>query len=234
MENTVNIPNRAVLPYAPSFPPDADELLSPEPPEPASPASPPSPTSHPEHRAPIAIEYDPDEPREHVRAPELHRHGVKLLMAAAAVIGAAAGARLILGDTADALKDVIAHTFSGTFWEKFLRQTALSAVFLGAEFVLGFFALGDLVIWTAPFFCAMGIVLRLSAGSPKLLFGAVVSLGAIVLGAAYSADMSELLLRLTRGGTVYMEARPRRSYALGFLGCLAACLLGSILTAALA
>lgn len=228
MENTLNIPNRGVLSSATVFTPETDELLSSVSAEAASP-DPPS-----ERSAPIAIEYDPDEPREHVRAPELHRHGVKLLMAAAAVIGAAAGARLILGGAADAFKDGIANAFSGTFWEKFLRQTALSALFLGAEFVLGFFALGDLVIWAAPFFYAMGIVLRLSAGSPKLLFGAVVSLGAVVLGAAYSADMSELLLRLTRGGTVYMEARPRRSYALGFLGCLAACVLGSILTAALA
>lgn len=171
-----------------------------------------------------------DMPAEHVRIPELRRNGALLAMMIAAVIGAGAGARIILGGSADAVKAAVAQTFSGSFGGIFLRQTILGAAFLCAEFILGFFAAGDVLVWAAPFFCASGTVLRLAAGSPKLLPGILICLGAVTLGAARSAEMSGLLMRLTQGGTVYLGTRPRRSYALSFLGCFAAVLLGAILT----
>lgn len=184
----------------------------------------------------ISVDSDEDKPRERVRSPELRRHGTKLLMTAAAAVGAAAGARLIFGEEApESLVNSVSQTLAGTFGAVFLRQTLLGVMFLAVEFILGFFAVGDLAVWIAPFLCGAGTVLRLSAyGLPKLLPGAVICLGGVIMGAAYSADMSGLLLKLTKGGTVYMDAHPRRSYAVGFIGCLAAVILGSILTGILA
>lgn len=170
-----------------------------------------------------------DMPAEHVRIPELRRNGALLTMMIAAVIGAGAGARIIFGGGADAVKEAVAQTFSGSFGGVFLRQIVPYAAFLCAEFILGFFAAGDVLVWAAPFFCASGAVLRLAASSPKLLPGMLICLGAVTLGAARSAEMSGLLMRLTQGGTVYLGTRPRRSYALSFLGCFAAVLLGTIL-----
>ena len=175
--------------------------------------------------------YDPDKPLEHLRSPELRRNRTKLMMAVSAVIGAAAGARLLFGDAAsETLSASVSRMLTGTFAEVFLRQTFLGALFLAAEFVLGFFALGDLAVWAAPFLYGAGTVLRLAAGSPKLIPGALICLVGIVLGAAFSADMSVMLLRLTRGGTVYMDTHPRRSYAVAFVGCFAAVALGAMIT----
>lgn len=177
---------------------------------------------------------DADMPRGHVRSPELRRHGTKILMAVSAVIGAAAGVRLLFGaNSSDVLANSISQMLEGTFGEAFLRQTLLGALFLAAELVLGFFAFGDLAVWAAPFLYSAGTVLRVAAGSPKLLPGSLICLFGVIMGAAFSAEMSGLLLKLTRGGTVYMDTHPRRSYALEFVGCLAAVILGSILTGAL-
>lgn len=235
MENVVKMSNPGTLqretrePDKTNEPADTDELRLIRSIETEMPADAPR-----ELPAVISVDPDEDKPREHVRSPELRRHGTKLLMAVAAAVGAAAGARLIFGEeTSEALMIRVSQTLDGTFGEIFLRQTLLGTMFLAAEFVLGFFALGDLAVWTAPFLCGAGTVLRLAASSPKLLPGAVVCLGGVIMGAAYSADMSGLLLRLTRGGTVYMDAHPQRSYATGYLGCLTSIVLGSILTGVL-
>ena len=168
---------------------------------------------------------DAEKPREHVRSPELRRNGTKLAMAAAALIGAAAGVRVVFGD----VPELTVNGISGAFGEIFLRQTLHGALFLAVEFVLGFFAFGDLAVWAVPFLYGAGTALR-TAVSVRLLPGALVCLIGVILGAAYSADMSLLLLKLTRGGTVYMDTHPRRSYALSFAGCLAAAALGAMIT----
>lgn len=172
-----------------------------------------------------------EKPREHVRTPALKRHSARLLMTTAAAIGAAAGARLAFGLPVSAAFNEVSQSLSGDFSTVFFGQVILSVIFLGAEFILGFFAFGDVLVWTAPFLCAAGTVLRIAAATPKLLPGALLCLGAVVFGAAYSADMSGLLFRLSRGGTVHMEACPRRSYAFSFLGCLTAAVLGALLAA---
>ena len=229
MENVVKIPNTGTLPRE-TREADADEIKLIRSIETGTPSDAPRGSS----AVMIVDPDDADKPREHVRSPELRRNGTKLTMAASAVIGAAAGARLLFGEAAsETLVNSISQMFTGTFGEIFLRQTLLGALFLAAEFVLGFFALGDLAVWAAPFLYGAGAVLRLAAGSPKLLPGAIICLIGVVMGAAYSADMSGLLLKLTRGGTVYMDTHPQRSYAIGFFGCLAAVILGSILTGAL-
>lgn len=168
--------------------------------------------------------------REHIRAPELHRNSVKILMALAAVSGAVAGIWLAFGGgselSAEAL-DGLSRLggFGATFW----RQVGLGAAFMAVECVLGFFAFGDLLVWAVPFFCAMGAVLQASAGSPLVIAAVVVRTIAITAGAVYSADMSVMLLRLSRGGTVHLGTRPRRTFALGLLGGLAGVVFSAIL-----
>lgn len=207
MENVAELPQKAL----------SSELSDkPEPPEP------------PELPENIA----PETPREHIRAPELHRHGTKLLMALTAAAGAAAGARLAFWDgsgLSESAMSGISQMLAGTFGAVFLRQTLLGAAFLAVEFVLGFFALGDLLVWSVPFLCAMGGVLQIASGSPLVIVSAIIRIVAVAAGAVYSADMSGLLMRLSRGGTVHMGTRPRRTYALGFLGCFAAAVLSAIL-----
>ena len=226
MENVVKMPNTGTLPR------DDDEHGTIRSAETGGSAD--SPRALP---AVITVDpndtYDEDKPREHIRSPELRRNGTKLMMTLSAVIGAAAGARLLFGGASETLSASVSRMLTGTFAEVFMRQLFLGALFLAAEFVLGFFALGDLAVWAAPFLYGAGTVLRLAASSPKLIPGALVSLVGVVLGAAFSADMSVMLLRLTRGGTVYTDTSPRRSYAVAFAGCLAAVALGSILTGAL-
>lgn len=186
-----------------------------------------------ERHSPIAIAPVSDKPRAHVRSPELYRHAVKIAMAAAAALGAAAGLRLSLGDANAALRQVIAEAVGGSFGAVFLRQTALGAIFLGAELLLGFFAFGDILVWSAPFLYTAGAAARLAATSPKLIPGTLISIAAIIFGAAYSAELSSLLLRLTGGGTVHTGDNPRRDIAIKFAGCLAAVILAAILNAAL-
>lgn len=188
-----------------------------------------------ERHSPIAIAPAEDKPRAHVRSPELHRHAAKLVMAIAAALGAAAGLRLSLGDTNAALRQLIAEAvggISGTFGAVFLRQLALGAMFLAAELVLGFFAFGDLLVWSAPFLYTAGAAARLAATTPKLIPGTLISIAAVIFGAAYSAETSSLLLRLTGGGTVHTGDQPRRALAIEFAGCFAAVILGAILNGA--
>lgn len=186
-----------------------------------------------ERHSPIAIAPAADKPRTHVRSPGLHRHAAKLVMAIAAVLGTAAGLRLSLGDANAALRQVIAEAVGSSFGAVFLRQTALGAIFLAAELVLGFFAFGDLLVWSAPFLYTAGAAARLAATSPKLIPGTLISIAAVIFGAAYSAEMSNLLLRLTGGGTVHTGDQPRRAIAIEFAGCFAAVILGAILNGAL-
>lgn len=189
-----------------------------------------------ERHSPIAIAPDADKPRAHVRAPELHRHAAKLVMAIAAALGAAAGLRLSLGDSAAVTRQLIAEAVggaSGTFGAVFLRQLAVGAVFLGAELLLGFFAFGDLLVWSAPFLYTAGAAARLASTSPRLIPGTLIGIAAVILGAAFSSELSSLLLRLTSGGTVHTGDSPRRALAIKMAGCLAAAILGAILNGAL-
>lgn len=157
-------------------------------------------------------ESESDKPYQHVRAPEIRRGGSRILMAAAGVCGAAAGAAMMF--TGNSMELTL-----GEFGEVFIGRLAVGAVMLASEFVLGFFALGDWLVWIAPLCYGMSCGLRLcGAGNWALLIGAAFSLLGIVFAAARSADFSQLLLKLSRGGAVYMESSPRKSYAISFLG----------------
>lgn len=186
-----------------------------------------------ERHSPIAIAPAADKPRTHVRAPELHRHAAKIVMAAAALLGVAAGLRLSLGESAAATRQIIAEASAGTFGAVFLRQIATGALFLGAELLLGFFAFGDFLVWSAPFLYAAGAAARIASTSPKQLPGTLIAVAAVIFGAAFSSELSSLLLRLTGGGTVHTGDSPRRETAIKIAGCLAAVILGAILNGAL-
>lgn len=153
-----------------------------------------------------------DKPYSHVRAPEIRRGGSRILMAVAGACGAAAGAAMMFTGNAVEL-------MPGGFGEVFIGRLAVGAVILAAEFILGFFAFGDWLVWIAPLCYGMGCGLRLcSAGNWALLIGVAFSLLGVIFAAARSADFSQLLLKLSRGGTVYMESSPRKSYAVSLLG----------------
>lgn len=182
-------------------------------------------TDPPEEEA--AAEY----PRySHVRSPEIRRNGFVILMAISAVVGAAGGAVLAFSKNADfeALK-AISGTLDGEFGRIFLQRALIGAAFLLAEYLLGFFALGDFLVWSAPMFYGMGLGLRLAAsGKWILLPSAIISLAAAVFGAAVSASFSQTLFRLLRGGTVYLDSSPRKNLTLCFLGLLALVIASSI------
>lgn len=163
-----------------------------------------------------------DKPYQHVRAPEIQRGGSRIIMAVSGAIGAAAGAVMMFtGNGAEI-------TF-GEFGEVFLGRLTVGAVMLALEFILGFFAFGDWLVWSVPLCCGMSCALRLcSAGNWAMLIGAAFTLLGIIFSAARSADFSQLLFKLSRGGAVYMESSPRKSYAVSFLGYAAAIVAGAL------
>ena len=177
---------------------------------------------------------EPEYPSEykHVRSPEIRRSEQVILMSAAAVCGAVGGVLLALSGKFDidpaVLQKLVDNTLSG-FGSIFFQRVMLGALFLGIEYLLGFFALGDLLVWTAPLVYSLGTAFRVTAlKSWILLPSAVVGTVAVVLGAALSSGFSHALMRLSSGGTVYLESSPKQKLAVSFLGCLAAVIAAAI------
>lgn len=195
-----------------------------------------------EHADDAIIELSPDDlpasyetaeyPHEytHVRSPELRRGEYIILMSAAAVCGAVGGVILALSGKAEpsALLKIREDLSSG-FWSIFTGRLIIGTVFLLAEYILGFFALGDLFVWAAPLCCALGLSLRIaSTQSWILLPSAIVTITAVTVGAAASSGFSRALMRLSRGGTVHLESSPRQKFTVNFLGYLAAIIAAAI------
>lgn len=166
----------------------------------------------------------------HVRSPELKRGEYLILMSASAVCGAVGGVILALSGKADpkALAQ-ISEGLSNGFGNIFFQRLIIGAAFLMAEYLLGFFALGDLFVWAAPLCCAMGLSLRIAATQSWILLpSAFVTLIAVIIGSAASSGLSRTLMRLSRGGTVHLEGSLRLKYTVNFLGYLAAVIAGAI------
>lgn len=180
------------------------------------------PEEYPVSPSEEAVEY----PHEytHVRSPELRRGEHLIVMSAAAVCGAVGGVILALSGKADLYAvEQIVKDLSGGFGSVFLQRLIIGAAFLLIEYILGFFALGDILVWTAPLCCAMGLSLRITAAESWVLIpSAVVTIAAVVTGAAMSSGFSRTLMKLSRGGTVHMGDSPRQRLTLNFLACLAA------------
>lgn len=156
----------------------------------------------------------------HVRAPEIRRSGMRILMGVTAVCGAVTGAVIVFTGKADpAALETISASLVGTVGELFLRALMTGAVFLAAELILGLFALGDCLVWTLPLCYAMGMSLRVAAsGTGVLLPSAAVGICAVTFAAATSASFSQTLLRLSKGSMAYRDRSPIRGYILAFLG----------------
>ncbi len=156
----------------------------------------------------------------HVRSPELHRSGTRILMGLTAVCGAVSGAVMAFSGNVDpAAYEMLSKSLVGEFGEIFLRSVIIGAAFLAAEFVLGFFALGDWFVWILPLCYSMGTALRVAvSGTGVLLPSAAAGVCAAAFAAATSAAFSQTLLRLSKGGTVYFDFSPIRNYALAFTG----------------
>lgn len=212
MENIVNTPhNRGALPKDYEEMQLTDRLVLPE-----------------ENEQPAEFSSDAvsDKPEEmthvytHVRAPELRRSGTRILMGAVAVCGAVSGAVIAFSGNAapDALRRLSA-SLVGEFGELALRSAVIGTAFLAAELLLGFFALGDWLVWILPLCYSMGTVLKVTAtGTGVLLPSAAAGICAVTFAAATSAAFSQTLLRLSKGGTVYLDMSPQKKYILAFLG----------------
>lgn len=208
MENVVNVPrNRGALPR------DYEELQITESLDENETLEEPTPPAETDKQ---------DEPYvyTHVRVPELRRGGTRILMGITAASGAVSGAVMALTGAAEpAALAAISETFAGTVGELFLRALAAGLAFLAAELILGFFAFGDWLVWIIPLCCAMGASLRVAAAEEWILLpSAAAEICAVTLAAVTSANLSKTLMRLSKGGTVYLDRSPRRSCALAFLG----------------
>lgn len=171
------------------------------------------------------FESEADKPAEplvytHVRTPELRRSGTRILMGITAACGAVSGAVIAYTGNADPeAVEAVSGSLVGTFQELFARSALIGAVFLAAELLLGFFALGDWLVWVLPLCYAMGTALRVAVAETGILLpSSAAGVCAVAFAAATSAGFSQTLLRLSKGGTVYLDSSPRKSYILSFLG----------------
>lgn len=170
-------------------------------------------------------ETESDKPYQHVRIPEIRRGGSRIIMAISGICGAAAGAAMMFTGKS-------AEIPLGTFGEIFLGGLITGAIMLAAEFLLGFFAFGDWLVWILPLCCGMGCALRICSAATWIEFiGAALRLVGVIFGAARSADFSQLLFKLSCGGAVYMEFSPRRSFALSLLRYLMMITAGTLVEA---
>lgn len=129
---------------------------------------------------------------------------------------------------------------SGSFWQILGMRLLWGAAFLLAEYILGFFALGDMLVWAVPLVCGLGTGAALTGAfslhgisAALLIPSCAASVAAVVSGAGVSAAMSSQLLRLvSTDKSSIVAARPAAGeYTLRFLVCLAI-LLGSFIAEA--
>lgn len=156
----------------------------------------------------------------HVRTPELRRSGTRILMGLTALCGAVSGAVIAFSGSADPdAFHKLSASLAGEFGGLAVHSVIIGAAFLAAELLLGFFALGDWLVWVLPLCYAMGTVLKVTAtGTVVLLPSAAAGICAVTFAAATSAAFSQTLLRLSKGGTVYLDSSPQKNYILAFLG----------------
>ncbi len=148
------------------------------------------------------------------------KSGTFVVMAVSAICGAIGG---IIISQNSAVSAVVSQTLSQSFAQVFAARLSVGAALLAVEFVLGFFALGDFFVWTVPLISGLGLSLRVAAEKMwSLLPSSLIMLGVTAFAAAVSAGFSQMLMSISRGGTVHLGSSPRRLYVLNFLGYLAA------------
>ncbi len=163
----------------------------------------------------------------HVRAPAVRRNGNLFVLGFCALCGALAGALSYYSAVGGEACGTVLSISDGSFLELFLRRLLYGGAFLFAEYVLGYFAAGEWLVWAVPLLCGMGAGLSFAGavGSAELFMllpsaGAVVAL--CVFGANTSGELSALLLRLAggNGGGVIMTGSAAKDYTFKFLGYL--------------
>ncbi len=197
-----------------------------------------APDNNAPNTEPLPREAPSDKPAEqavrHVRRPAVKRNGTLLLMLLCAVCGAAAGAAGIFSGAWGAESGFMFFR-SESFLGVFLTRLAFGGAFLLAEYILGFSALGDWLVWSVPLLCGMSTAVSFTAADSAawLLPSAGAVLAAAVFGAAASADFSVMLLRIARGGNVFMHEKAAREYSLKFVGYIAAVVFAGLYEAAI-
>ncbi len=206
---TKPLKNRGVLP---EIEPPADETKD-------------TPQEQPE----IDINQDEQTPpaARHVRAPSVRRRSSVLVLGFCAVCGALGGALAYYAAGCPEICGTVLSFMDGSFLELFLRRLLYGGAFLLAEYVLGYFAAGEWLVWALPLLSGMGAGFSLSAAyGGAELFAMVPSAGIVValcvFGANTSGELSALLLRLAggNGGGVIMTGSAAKDYSIKFLGYL--------------
>lgn len=178
--------------------------------------------------APTAAAEETDKPVRRVRQPLLRRRGNLLLMGLASVCGAVCGGVMIFGGVdIPALSRAFVLQAEGSFLSFFLSRFIYGGIFLLAEYILGYFALGEWLVWAVPLCCGTGTALTLAVSADGasgwlLLPSAAFTTVLAVFGANTSGDMSALLLRMATGKnrSYIMSESAAKDYTLRFLGYL--------------
>ena len=119
---------------------------------------------------------------------------------------------------------------SGDFLGLLLRRLFWGAAFLIAEYVCGFFALGRLLVWSAPLVCGLGTGAALAGAftiegmnALRLVPGCAGCAAAVIFAAGTSSGMSSQLLRLVSSdkNSIVSTSPAAGEYTLRFLVYLA-------------
>ncbi len=218
MRSEMNLQNRGALPIDLT---EEAQLSEPVLPEPTEPVFAVISAEDPEQFKQFAQteQSEGSKPEAHVRYPRVRRSSALIVMGLSALCGAVGG--FVVSRSVD-LSVELAQSIAKPFGTIFLERTLLGAAFLAAEFVLGFFALGDLLVWSVPLIAGLGLSLRVSATEKWVLLpSSILLLFLTAFGAAVSAGFSETLMQISRGGTVHLGDSPRKLFTLNFLGYLA-------------
>ncbi len=155
----------------------------------------------------------------HVRYPRVHRSGSLIVMALSAVCGVIGG---VLLSANTEITQNLESSLLQSFGEIFLNRTIIGAVFLATEYILGFFALGDMLVWSVPLVAGLGLAFRVAVTREWILLpSSILLLIVTAFAGAVSAGLSSTLMQLSRGGTIHLGESPRRQFTLNFLGFLA-------------
>ncbi len=176
---------------------------------------------------PAAEHEETSQTARHVRAPAVRRKGNVLVLGFCAVCGLLAGTLSYYAAGCCDVSGTVLSVSDGSFLELFLRRLIYGGVFLLSEYVLGYFAAGEWLVWVVPLLCGMGTGLSFACarGGPEL-FMLLPSAGAVtaicVFGADSSGELSALLLRLAggNGGSVIMTGSAAKEHTFKFLGYL--------------
>lgn len=194
----------------------------------------PSGTYHKPQEAATASPAAPAAPADRAGARPQVTKNSSLVLWLSAICGIAAG--MVSGNAVGT--DSLLMNTDGSFLLLFLCRLLYTGIFLLAEYVMGYFALGEWLVWLVPLCCGMGTgvfaAAAITEGKAKLLPAALVSLAAVVGGARRSGEFSAQLLRVVSGsrtGIVLTEAAAK-DYTMRFFGCIAAAAAAALYEAA--